>query len=236
MDAELQRPQPALLKSVADVEALSEDGSNVTTENVPTYTHRSHFLRPEYNRYSYTVMEFLRFGILWENLVGQRSSFNSILPMRHSVLHLPPSLPIHHKKPKEQSHRQPHAQVSEEAPHPLTEITTRSRLRKSRKRPVFENARSLASKVHESHRQEVLALLDPIVSQNDANCSYVFVCSGSMTKCKILAIKVRDTADEETIWQKIHETWYVARGWWRKLVPLFNVKEIECVKVYHSLP
>lgn len=84
---------------------------------------------------------------------------------------------------------------------------------------------------HRQRKQELLALLQPSAQEHDSECSHLFLCWGEKSRCKILAVKIPNSADDVTIWQLIRQAWYTELGKWRKYIPVSDVQQIEIVKV-----
>lgn len=79
---------------------------------------------------------------------------------------------------------------------------------------------------HKQQVQKITNLLSSILGDQCGDCSHVFICWGTRSRCKILAVKVPVGEDEVAIWRTISEAWYAERGRWRKHLPFFGVKDV----------
>lgn len=114
-------------------------------------------------------------------------------------------------------------------------LRTRNRDRKPQKPSLVETRRyrpkfGLQSR-HSKRKEDLMASIAPIVSEDNADSSHIFLCWGRSSQCEIAAVEIPNTADDVTIWQLIRQEWYANRGTWRRYIPFFNVRQIEVVRV-----
>ena len=105
-------------------------------------------------------------------------------------------------------------------------------------RPVRKHQRwkDLPRAGHERQKANLMAQLHPIVQESNSDCSHLLLCWGRKNQCKILAIKIPNSADDVAIWQMIRQAWYRHRGRWRRCIPALDVQRVDVVKVWLDGP
>jgi hypothetical protein len=84
---------------------------------------------------------------------------------------------------------------------------------------------------HERRQKELLEILEPVLVSDDSNSSSILLCWGNKNRCRIIPVKIPDSADDVAIWQEIQRAWYAHRGGWRKRLGIFSVRRVDIVEV-----
>lgn len=215
MDDPIPFPKAARLRSADDGHTVLQDDSSIAIR------HRE----PE----SWDLEE----PELWNSAKAfQGAQF--MMKLLSSQLHPSPMhvLPIRNEQVRERQHLQPYQKRWPKFPSccsrsPGTSTSTPDLEPSTQTSQTEQELRSLESKYRESHKQRkqcLLTPLKPLFDICDSDSSFILICRGNKHRCRVMAVKIPNSADDVTRWQLIHHSWYKERGQWRKHIRFFGVK------------
>ncbi|KAI0124188.1 hypothetical protein BJ170DRAFT_75075 [Xylariales sp. AK1849] len=83
------------------------------------------------------------------------------------------------------------------------------------------------AKRHLARKEEILNIIEPILDCTQPDSLAVLLCWGNQDHCSIKPSRVSDSTADIRTWQEIREAWYAERGYWRKYVPMYGVRDIK---------
>ena len=208
-------PLPALLKRDDDVEALTNSSNTVPRRQTEIFSQNSEITNWIVRE---TVVQFSLRRIV-DSLVRQ---LNIRQPLPRFTGSYSPNL-------HQDSHANGIVQSSSESRTALKPDS--SHRRPSPPVPRRQRATDPISARHQQQKEKLMTLLHPIFEESNSDCSHLFLCWGRKDQCKILAIRIPNSADDVAIWQLIRQAWYRHRGSWRKYIRVLDVQQVKVVKV-----
>lgn len=85
---------------------------------------------------------------------------------------------------------------------------------------VVKNKRAM---LHSLRRDQLQRVLDPLLSRSS---STLLLCSGQEDRCRIIPVRISDSADSAAQWNETRHAWNQQNAIWRSWFPWYGVKNI----------